>query len=135
MFLKVTPILGVGRSIKARKLSLHFIGIFQILERIGPVAYKLALPPNLSQLHDVFHVSQLKKYHLDPSHIIEHEIMQLWENLTFKVELEKIIDVQTKQLRSRDVILVKVVWKGLSKEEARWETERGMKEQHPHLFY
>ena len=93
VFLRVTPILGVGKSLKIRKLNPRFIGPFQILERVGPVAYRLALPPNLSQIHDVFHVSQLKKYHPDPTHIIDRERMKLQENLSFIVEPEKIIDV------------------------------------------
>lgn len=62
VFLKVTPISGIGRSLKSRKLSPRYLGPFQILDRIGLVAYRLAFPPNLSQIHNVFHVSQLKKY-------------------------------------------------------------------------
>ena len=52
VFLKVTPVTGVGRSIKARKLSPKYIGPFEILERVGPVAYRIALPPNLAQVHE-----------------------------------------------------------------------------------
>ena len=77
VFLKVTPMLGVDRSLRTRKLSPHFVSPFQILEKIGSVAYKLALPPNLSQLHDVFHVSQLKKYHPNPTHILKNERIPL----------------------------------------------------------
>ena len=134
VFLRVNPRLGASRSMKSRKLNPRFIGPFQILERIGPVAYKLALPPNLSQLHNVFHVSQLKKYHPDPSHVLEYERMSLQKNLTFVVEPDKIIDAQVKRLRNRTITLVKVVWKGLTEEEATWETEEFMKEHYPYLF-
>ena len=61
--------------------------------------------------------------------------MQLQENLTFEVELERIIDVQTKHLKNKDITLIKVVWKGLSKEETTWEFEGNMKEHHPYLFH
>ena len=71
VFLKITPTTGVGRAIKVKKLSPQFIGPFQILKQIEPVAYQVALPPHLSNLHDVFHVSQLRKYHPDPTHFLE----------------------------------------------------------------
>ncbi|KAA0051223.1 pol protein [Cucumis melo var. makuwa] len=68
VFLKVAPMKGVLRFEKKGKLSSHFVGPFEILERICPVAYRLALPPSLSAIHDVFHVSMLRKYVIDPSH-------------------------------------------------------------------
>ncbi|KAI9095990.1 hypothetical protein K1719_026137 [Acacia pycnantha] len=71
VFLKVSLVTGIGRSIKAKKLTPRFIGPYEILERIGPVAYRIALPPHLSSGHIVFYVSQLKKCHSDPSHVIE----------------------------------------------------------------
>jgi hypothetical protein len=61
VFLRVTPMTGVGRALKSKKLTPRFIGPYQILKRIGDVAYQIALPPRLSNLHDVFHVSQLRK--------------------------------------------------------------------------
>ena len=73
VFLKVTPTTGVGRAIKLKKLSSRFIGPFQILKQIGHVAYQIALPLHLSNLHDVFHVSQLRKYQPDPTHFLELE--------------------------------------------------------------
>ena len=62
MFLKVNPTTGIGRALKSRKLTPRFIGPYQISERVGSMAYRIALPPSLSNLHDVFHVSQLRKY-------------------------------------------------------------------------
>ncbi|MCI17961.1 hypothetical protein A2U01_0039112, partial [Trifolium medium] len=71
VFLRVASTSGVERALKSKKLTSRFIGPYQILERIGRVAYQIALPPSLLNLHDVFHVSQLRKYITDPSHVIE----------------------------------------------------------------
>ena len=71
VFLKVMPKRGVVRSGKRGKLSPRFIGPFEILERIGVVAYRLALPPNMSGVHEVFHVYMLRKYTPDPSHVVD----------------------------------------------------------------
>ena len=70
VFLKVSPKKGIVRFGKKGKLAPRFIGTFEVLERIGVVAYQLALPPQLSLVHDVFHVSMLRKYYPDPSHVI-----------------------------------------------------------------
>nr|XP_004514502.1 uncharacterized protein LOC101501157 [Cicer arietinum] len=85
MFLRVTPATGVGRVIKSKKLTPKFIGPYQILKRIDLVAYKVALPPILSLIHDVFRVSQLQKYVPNPSHVIESDEVQLKEDLSFEV--------------------------------------------------
>ena len=79
VFLRVTLWTGVGRALKSQKLTPRFIGPFQILKRVGPVAYQIALPPSLSNLHNVFHVSQLHKYIHDPSHVIEWDDVQVKE--------------------------------------------------------
>ena len=71
LFLKVMPKRGVVRFSKRGKLSLRFIEPFEILERIGAVAYQLALPPNMSGVHEVFHVSMLRKYTPDPAHVVD----------------------------------------------------------------
>jgi len=68
VFLKVTPTTGIGKAIKSKKLTPRFIGPYQILRKIGPVAYQISLPPIFSSIHNVFHVSQLRKYVSDPSH-------------------------------------------------------------------
>ena len=110
VFLKVTPTTGVGRTIKAKKLNPRYIGPFQILERIGPVAYRMTLPTHLSNLHDVFHVSQLRKYTPDASHVLEPESVQLREDLTLPVAPVRIDDTSIKRLRGKEVSLVKVAW-------------------------
>ncbi|XP_070025445.1 uncharacterized protein [Nicotiana sylvestris] len=86
VLLKVSPMKGVMRFGKKGKLSPRFIGPFEVLWRIGEVAYELALPPNLSNVHMVFHVSMLRKYIGDPSHVMDFSTVQLHDDLTFDVE-------------------------------------------------
>ena len=74
VFLRVTQTTGVGRAFRSKKFSPKFLGPYQITRRIGPVAYEIVLPPQLANLHPVFHVSQLRKYVLDPTHVLEAEI-------------------------------------------------------------
>ncbi|KAL5568108.1 hypothetical protein UlMin_024683 [Ulmus minor] len=84
VFLKVAPMKGVMQFGKKGKLSPRYIEPFEILERIGKVAYRLALPPELSSVHNVFHVSMLRKYISDPSHVLESEPIEVHENLTYE---------------------------------------------------
>ena len=81
IFLKVESMKGVLRFEKKGKLSLHFVGPFEILKWICPVTYRLALPSSLSMIHDVFHVSMLRNYVADPTHIVDYESLQINENL------------------------------------------------------
>jgi len=83
VFLKVTPTTRIGRVMKSKKLTSRFIGPYQILRKIGLDAYQICLPPFLSDLHNVFHVSQLRKYIFDPTHVIRPDTVQLKNNLTF----------------------------------------------------
>ena len=82
MFLKVAPMKGILRFGRKGKRT-QFIGPFEILERVGLVAYKLALPPSLSSIHDVFHVSMLRKYIADPTNVIDYKPLQIEENLSY----------------------------------------------------
>ncbi|XP_057444256.1 uncharacterized protein LOC130736437 [Lotus japonicus] len=133
VFLRVTPTTGVGRAIKSRKLTPKFIGPYQITRRIGPVAYQIALSAFLSNIHDVFHVSQLRKYILDPSHVIELDDIQLKDNLSFEVPPVIIEDRRVKQLQGKQIMLVKVIW-NQNTGDTTWELEEKMKEQYPELF-
>ncbi|XP_027343082.1 uncharacterized protein LOC113855652 [Abrus precatorius] len=107
VFLKVSPITRVGRALKSWKLSSKFIGPFEVLSRIGPAAYQIALPPNLSNLHLVLHVSQLRQYVSDPSHVIDLDLVQVREDLSYDVYPVRIADHRVKQLRVKDISLVK----------------------------
>ncbi|RZB98949.1 Protein NDL2 [Glycine soja] len=102
--------------------------------KVGPMAYQIALPPSLSNLHNVFHVSQLRKYIRDPSHVIELDDVQVKENLTYETLPLRIEDRRTKHLRGKEIPLVKVIWGGASGEDATWELESQMREAHPSLF-
>jgi len=77
VFLKVTPTTRVGRAMKSLKLTPRFISPYQILKRVGPIAYQIALPFFLSNIYNIFHVSQLRKYIPDPSHVIEPDVIQI----------------------------------------------------------
>ena len=108
MFLKITPTTGIGRAMKVKKLSPRFLSLFQILKCVGSVACQMALTLNLSNVHDVFHVSLLRKYHSNPSHLLEPENIQLREDLTFNLLSSRIVDRGVKQLRNKTIPLVKV---------------------------
>jgi hypothetical protein len=134
VFLHVSLMKRVLRPDKKGKPSLRFIGPHEILDRVGPVAYRLALPPDLSGVHPVFHISMLRKYLYDPSHVISHEDIQLDENLSYTEQPVAIIDKEVRRLRSKDIVSVKVLWKGPPGEETTWESEEVMRANYPHLF-
>ena len=84
VFLKVSPIKSVMRFRRKGKLNPRFMGPFKILERVGTLAYKVALPSSLSKIHNVFHVSTLRKYVFDPFYIVELEPIQISKDLTYE---------------------------------------------------
>ena len=134
VFLKVAPWKGVLRFTKRGKLNPRYIGPFPIVERIGSMAYRLDLPTELAKVHNVFHVSMLKKYVPDASHVLTAPPVEIQENMTYEILPVKILDRQFKQLRHKLVPLVKVLWKRGEFEEQTWETEESIRRQHPQLF-
>ena len=96
VILKVSPMRGVMWFGKKGKLSPRYVGPFEILERIGPVAYRLALPNPTTCVHDVFHVSMLHKYIRDPSHVLRHKEIGVTPEMKYEVQPEKILDRQEK---------------------------------------
>ncbi|OMO65975.1 reverse transcriptase [Corchorus capsularis] len=134
VFLKVSPWKGVIRFCKGGKLAPRYIGPFEIVERIGPVAYRLNLPSELGRIHDVFHVSMLRKYVLDPSHVLQALPVELDEKLNSEVQPVGILDRQMTNLRNKQVPIVKVLWRSQTVEEMTWEPEEAMRKQYPHLF-
>ncbi|KAA0063495.1 pol protein [Cucumis melo var. makuwa] len=134
VFLKVAPMRGVLRFERRGKLSPRFVGPFEILERIGPVAYRLALPPSLSTVHDVFHVSMLRKYVPDPSHVVDYEPLEIDENLSYTEQPVEVLAREVKILRNKEIPLVKVLWQNHRVEEATWEREDDMRSRYPELF-
>ena len=134
VFLKVSPTKGVMRFGRKGKLSPKFIGPYEILDRVGSVAYRLALPLELERVHNVFHVSQLKRYIPDPSHVLEPEVVELDPNLSYEEYPIKILDSKTRETRSNVTRLLKILWSNHGTEEATWEAEEEMKNKYPHLF-
>ena len=104
------------------------------LERIGEVAYRLRLPPELAIIHDVFRVSMLRKYIAYPSHVLRDQPVELKENLTYEERPVQIVNRKDQVLRNKVIPLVKVLWMNHNREEATWEHEDQMQTQYPHLF-
>ena len=98
------------------------------------MSYRLELPPELSRIHNVFHVSMLKKYVPNPSHILKTPLIELEEDISIKVQPVAIVDQEMKQLRSKVIPMVKVLWRNNSIEEMTWETEASMRNHYPYLF-
>ena len=110
VFLKVTPKMRVVRFGNRRKLSLGFFGPFEILERVGTVAYRLALPHIMLGVHEVFHVSMLRKYTLDPAHVVDWGQIEVDTDGTFEKRPVCILDSRDQVLRHKTVWLVRVLW-------------------------
>ena len=116
---------------KKGKLSPRFIGPYEITERIGPVAYRLALPTQLSGIHDVFHVSMLRRYRSDPTHVLQEIPVEIAEDMTYVEEPRAILDRKERVLRNKRIPLVKVQWSRHSPQEATWEREEDMRAKFP----
>ena len=124
----------VVRFGKRGKLSPRFIGPFEILERVGTVAYRLALPPSMSGVHEVFHVSMLRRYTPDPAHVVDWGKIEIDTDGTFEEGPVRIMDNRDQVLRRKTVRLVKVLWQHRGVEEATWEREDTMRAPYPFLF-
>ncbi|GJW83736.1 putative reverse transcriptase domain-containing protein [Tanacetum coccineum] len=134
VMLKMSPWKGVVRFGKKGKLAPRYVGPFEILERIGPVAYRLRLPEELSGVHDTFHVSNLNKCLADASlHVPLNEI-KVGKTLRFIEEPVEILDREIKSLKRSKISLVKVRWDSKHGPEFTWEREDYMKSMYPQLF-
>nr|GFB96008.1 hypothetical protein [Tanacetum cinerariifolium] len=134
VFLKVSPARGVRRFGIKGKLSPRFIGPFEILDRVGEVSYRLALPPQLSHVHDVFHVSLLRGYKYHPLHVITYPLDQIRTDLSYVEEHEAIIDRQDRIMRKKTILFVKNLWRNHPEREATWETEESVRTSYPHFL-
>ncbi|GKE36376.1 putative nucleotidyltransferase, ribonuclease H [Tanacetum coccineum] len=126
VFLKVSPTREVKRFGIKGKLSPHFIGPFEILDRLGEVSYHLALPPQLSHVHNVFHVSLLRGYKYHPLHVVSYPFDQIREDLSYTEEPESILDRQDK--------VIKILWRNHPEREATWETDESIRTSYPHFL-
>ncbi|GJV19946.1 hypothetical protein Tco_1368966 [Tanacetum coccineum] len=132
--LKVSPWKGVIRFGKKGKLAPRYVGPFEILERIGPVAYRLRLPEELSGVHDTFHVSNLKKCLADASLHVPLDEIKVDKTLRFVEEPVEIMDRDVKRLKRSKISLVKVRWNSKRGPEFTWERKDYMKSKYPRLF-
>ena len=128
------PKRGVVRFGKKGKLLPRFIGPFEILKRVGAVAYRLALPPSMSGVHEVFHVSMLRRYTPNPAHVVDWGETEVDTDETFEEEPVCIIDSRDQVLRRKTVRLIRVLWRHRGVEESTWEHEDTMRATYPFLF-
>ncbi|GJU91819.1 putative reverse transcriptase domain-containing protein [Tanacetum coccineum] len=134
VLLKVSPWKGVVRFGKKGKLAPRYVGPFEIIERVGPVAYRLKLPQELSCVHDTFHVSNLKKCLAEPDVQVPLDEIEVDENLRFVEEPLEIVERDVKKLKRRRIPLVKVRWNSRQGAEYTWEREDQFRMKYPHLF-
>ena len=128
------PKRGVARFGKHENLSPRFIGPFEILERVSTVEYRLALPPSMSGVHEVFHVSMLRRYTTDPAHVVDWGEIEVDTDGTFEEAPMCILDSQDQVLRCKTMRLVRVLWQHHGVEESKWEREDTMRVTYPFLF-
>jgi hypothetical protein len=139
VYLRVSPLRGVKRFGIKGKLAPRFIGPFKILSRKGEVAYEIELPEILSAVHNVFHVSQLKKCHPEMSETplkdtVPLEEVHLESDLTYEEKPIQILERAERNTHTKTIKFCKVQWSHHTEEEATWEHEDNLREDHPHLF-
>jgi hypothetical protein len=123
VYLRVSPMKGVNRFGVKGKLAPHYIGPFPILEKCGIVAYKLDMPPSLAGVHDIFHVSQLKKCLQAPVDVMLPEVTTLEADLSYPEHLIKVLDQKDRVMRHKTIKFFKIQWSNHSEEEATWKSE------------
>jgi hypothetical protein len=134
VYLKVSPMKSVKRFNIKGKLAPRYVGPFKILKRCGEVAYQLELSESLSGVHDVFHVSQLKKCLRVPKEQVPLEELTVKEDLTYEEYPIKIFETTERVIRSWIIKMCKVQWNRYSEEEATWEREDDLRKSYPQLF-
>ena len=125
---------GVQRFGMRGKLAPRYVGPSPITEHCGPVAYRVELPPHLSVVHNIFHVSQLRKCLRVPTDVVEMEKLQLEPDLVYPEHPVKIGDFKTRVTQNQTSKFYKVQWSNHSEREATWETEEFLKSEYPELL-
>ncbi|CAH9101779.1 unnamed protein product [Cuscuta epithymum] len=134
VFVKIASMKGVMRFGRKGKLSPRFTGPYEITRRVGKVAYELALPEEFSGIHNIFHVSMLRKYFVDPEHVLIPRTIEVQNDLSYEEKPVQILDREVRRLRNKEIALVKVLWRNDKVEEATWEVEDDMRRRYPELF-
>jgi hypothetical protein len=131
VYLRVSPMKGVKRFGVKGKLAPRYIRPFPILEKCGTMAYKLDLPPSLTRVHNIFHVSQRKKCLKAPVDVVLPEVAPLEADLSYLEHPTKILDQKDRVTRRKMIKFFKVQWSNHSEEEATWESEDFLHSRHP----
>jgi hypothetical protein len=131
VYLKVSPIKGVQMFGIKGKLAPRYTGPYEIIEACGPVAYKLKLPPKIFAIHNVFHVSQLKKCVRLPTEVIAEPEVEIDPDLSYQEHPSKVLDCKERSTRARSIKMYKIQWSNHSEEEATWETEEFLRSNYP----
>jgi hypothetical protein len=134
VYLKVSPMKGLKIFGVKRKLSPRYIGPFKILSQNRQTTFELELPERLSLIHNVFHVSQLRKFFKAPDDPVSPEELELQSDLTYVEWSAKILKENWKKLRNRAIKYCKVQWKHHPEREATWEKEEDLRKSYPKLF-
>jgi hypothetical protein len=125
---------GTRRSKVKGKLAPRYVGPFKIVDRRGEVAYQLELPPHLSDVHDVFHMSQLKKCLRVPEEPLPMEELDLGGDLTYSERPVKILDTAERVTRNKVIKMCKVQWSHHTEDKATWEHKEELRAYYPELF-
>jgi hypothetical protein len=134
VYFKVSPMKGTKRFGVKGKLAPRYIEPFPILEKCGTVAYKLNLPPSLTGVHNIFHVSQLKKCLKAPVDVVLPDVAPLEADLSYPTHPTKILDQKDRVTRRKTIKFFKIQWSNHSKKEATWESEDFLRSRHPDYF-
>jgi hypothetical protein len=134
VYLKVSPMRGLRRFKVRGRLTPRFIVPFKILEKRGEVVYQLELPPQLSDVHDVFHVSQLKKCLCVPEEQIPMEDLDAKEDLSYQEYPVRILESSERVMRNKKIKICKVQWSHHTEDEATREREEELKAEFPSFF-
>jgi len=134
VYLKVSPLRGTVRFHVKGKLAPRFVGPYKICKRIGKLAYKLELPEELTGVHPVFHVSQLRKCLRVPDEVIPIDTLDIQDTLEYREHPIRILGRDTKETRSKTIPMCKIQWSNHTEREATWEKESDLRLRYPYLF-
>ena len=112
----------------------RYVGPFPIIAKRGEVSYKLELPSKFPDVHDTFHVSQLKRCFKDPMRVVDHEALDLQEDLTYREYPVRILDEAERKTRCKSIKFLKIQWSHHSEAEATWEREDRLRSEYPSFF-